>query len=103
MKEVPVAMYVSPLERWRTIACEFRAVNEALLEGVLDPDFGPDDLVKLSRNSPGVKAVYRFLLHIYNSSNPFDLVEIQRWDKDHIQAFSRWAAGTITGWPCHYL
>jgi hypothetical protein len=38
-----------------------------------------------------------------NSANRFDLAEVQRWDEDHLKAFSRWVSGSTTGEACHYF
>ena len=91
--------------RWRTVALEFHAVRGLVECGKLRTDFDPTDLVALRRkpSTGAVRGVFSFLLHIYNSENRFDLVEVQRCDEKHIQAFARWAAGNVTGWPCHYF
>ena len=67
-------------------------------------DFEPIDLARLRKkpNSPAMRGVFSFLLHVWNASNRFDLAEIQRWDADHIGAFVRWVNGS-THRPCHYF
>ena len=95
-----------PLEKWRYVAREFHGVQECLGKGQLQPDFEPADLARLRKNpgfTPATRGVFAFLLHIYNSSNRFDLAETQRWDEDHLAAFRRWVNGQSTGRPCHYF
>lgn len=93
------------IDRWRTVALEFHAIQSCLAAGQLRPDFTPTDLAKLRRkpSTGAIRGVFSFLLHVYNSENRFDLAEVQRWDEKHIAAFARWAAGNVTGWPCHYF
>jgi hypothetical protein len=96
---------LTTIDRWRAMALDFHAVQWCLSQGSLQPDFEPADLARLRRQpaSKAEKAVFAFLLHIYNSSNRFDLAEISRWDEDHIKAFGRWVSGALTGRPCHYF
>lgn len=94
-----------PVVKWRVVATEFHAVQWCLDRGELGPDFGPSDLKRLRKqpHSNAVRAVFSFLLHIYNSANRFDLAEIQRWDEKHLAAFARWVTGASTGEPCKYF
>ena len=109
LPEVPVSYSTEPnlptVDRWRCVALEFHAVKQLVECGQLRSDFEPRHLAALRRKptTGAVRGVFSFLLHIYNSENRFDLVEVQRWDEKHIQAFARWAAGQQTGWPCHYF
>ena len=93
------------LERWRAVACDFHSVRWCLERGTLRPDFEPIDLDRLSKQpaSRAVKGVFSFLLHCWNSANRFDLAEIRRWDREHINAFVDWVNGRSTGQPCHYF
>jgi hypothetical protein len=50
-----------------------------------------------------MQGVVAFLLHIWNTENPFDLGQIQRWDSSHRRAFAAWVNGATTGVPCHYF
>lgn len=93
------------VEQWRQVALDFHAIRDSVQQRNLPADFEPGDLAHfLERGglSPAIASVHRFLLHIYNSENPFDLAETQRWDRDHRQAFVRWATGT-NGWSCRYF
>jgi len=96
---------ISTSDRWRVVALEFHAVRALVESGQLRPNFEPRDLAVLRRkpSTGALRGVFSFLLHIYNSENRFDLAEVQRWDEKHIRAFARWAAGNVTGWPCHYF
>lgn len=94
-----------PLEKWRMVALEFHAIRSCWESRKLVSDFAPVDLAELPRASmtPSVQGVVGFLLHIWNTDNPFDLSEIQRWDRYHRRAFTAWVLGEITGEPCHYF
>lgn len=93
------------VERWRKVACDFHAVRWCLDTGLLRPDFEPADLVALRRrpNTGAIRGVFSFLLHIYNHANRFDLAETQRWDREHLEAFTGWVTGRQTGFPCQYF
>ena len=97
---------ISSREQWRSIARDFHAVQECLARILLRADFEPADLVRLRKRqafTPAYRGVFAFLLHIWNSSNRFDLAETQRWDDQHLGAFWRWVTGQFTGQPCHYF
>lgn len=93
------------VDQWRQVALDFHAIREAVQRKNLAADFEPGDLANfLERGglAPAIASVHRFLLHIYNSENPFDLGETQRWDRDHLQAFVRWTTGSA-GESCRYF
>ena len=92
-------------DQWRLVASDFHSVRELVEQGSLTTDFEPGHLAGLLEKgglSPSLSGVLRFLLHIYNSENPFDLAETQRWDRDHLDAFARWTTGAGTE-PCRYF
>lgn len=88
------------LQKWRLLARQFHAIN-----GRLPEDFEPIDLHQLPRETmtPATAGVIKFLLHVWNTENLFDLSEVQRWDRAHLRAFKAWVLGEITGEPCHYF
>lgn len=96
-----------PMDRWRFIAREFHCLRTCMDKGLLHADFEPADLVRLRKKqafTPAQRGVFAFLLHIWNSSNRFDLAETQRWDCEHLGAFRRWVSGQSTGGdPCRYF
>jgi hypothetical protein len=80
-------------------------VRWCLDRGTLRSDFQPADIAKLRRQpaaTDAIRGVYSFLLHIWDPSHRFNLTETQRWDREHLGAFARWASGQLTGEPCHY-
>ena len=88
------------LEKWRLLARQFHAIDTRW-----PGDFEPADLQKLpcETMTPAVAGVIKFLLHIWNSENLFDLSEVQRWDRAHLRGFKAWVLGEITGEPCRYF
>ena len=93
------------VDQWRQVAMDFHAIRDSVKQKNLPADFEPGDLANLLERgavSSPIAGIIRFLLHIYNSENPFDLAETQRWDRDHLQAFVRWTTGT-NGWSCRYF
>lgn len=98
-------MHRDSLEKWRQVALSFHAVRQELASGDLVTNFEPHDLALLLRlpRSLAVKGVFCFLTHIWNQENPFELSQIQRWDRKHRMAFRDWLEGRVTGEPCHYF
>lgn len=96
-----------PIEKWRILAGQFHCVQDCLASGSLSASYEPGDLAELQKDpefSPGIRAVFSFLLHVWNSANPFDLRETQRWDKEHLRAFRDWVEGrTFGGSPMLYF
>ena len=87
-------------------AREFHGVKECLTKDLLLPDFEPSGLARLRKGRDSEQLIagsVAFLMHIWNSSNRFDLAETQRWDGKHLGAFKRWVNGQSTGFPCHYF
>jgi len=95
----------SPFLSWRSVAIQFHGVQQCVDNGTLRADFEPVDLARLRKKGAtgALRGVFAFLLHIYNSSNRFDLAEVQRWDAKHIGAFTLWASGQGSQQPCHYF
>ena len=63
----------------------FRALDDvsfSVAPGRIVGLIGPNGAGKTT----AIKAIFTFLLHIWNESTPFDLSEVQRWDRDHRRA-----------------
>lgn len=95
----------SPLVKWRSVARQFHAVQTCCAARQLPTDFEPFHLAEYPQASltPSVRGVFAFLLHIWNTEHPFELSEIQRWDRHHRAAFTAWVTGSATGLACEYF
>lgn len=91
-------------EEWRKIALSFHRVAHHVQKGNLPRDFESGDLSRLSERVPlsgAEHGVVSFLLHIWDSEIPFNLAETQRWDEDHLDAFTAWVIDSEQ--PCRYF
>lgn len=96
---------LAPVVKWRLAAQEFHAIRTLCATRKLPSDFEPIHLAQFPRATltPAVQGVFAFLLHIWNTEHGFDLGQIQRWDPNHLQAFTSWVTGAATGFPCEYF
>lgn len=95
----------SPLVKWRSVARQFHAIQTCCAARQLPADIEPVHLAEFPRVAltPSSQGVFAFLLHIWNSEHPFDLSQIQRWDRGHRAAFTAWVTGSATGVACEYF
>lgn len=95
------------LERWRELALRFHIISFMVRTKRLDPDFTPDELLRMVKHegiSSGEYGVMRFLLHAWNRyDNPFEMRDICGWDDKHLAALADWITGKATGQPVHYF
>ncbi len=77
-------------------------------KGLLSPSFDPGELFDLSTTSRLERheaAAVAFLMHIWNTANPFDLSLINSWGQEDLSVFTRWVTGETNprGFQCEYF
>ena len=96
---------ICPLVKWRSVARAFHAIQTCCAAHQLPSDFEPIHLAEFPRAAltPAIQGVFAFLLHVWDTENPFELSQIQRWDRNHRGAFTAWVTGAATGVACEYF
>lgn len=76
--------------KWRSVARAFHAIQTCCDAHQLPSDFEPIHLAAFPKAAltPAIQGVFAFLLHVWSTQNPFELSQIQRWDRNHRGAFT---------------